>query len=562
MKSMQNVSAVCLPLFLTSERNTCCETNDKKKETVLSQDMIERFSAYSIENYIEDIRIIGLVKTWDNICDYVLKFGQNKGIIDVSQFGELYEMGLAISDKMQKKASGQYYTPDDVASVMGKWFNSCKGENICDVGCGTGKLILTYLDHIGYNAAIDLIKKGCIYLYDFDRTALKICKTALIVKYSIENPNCIHDIYGDFLDDNVSLPPNAKVISNPPYASIKELGMNWKQTNVLLDTKELYAAFMEKILAQSVSAVIITPFSFISGHKFFSLRYEMCRLGNGFIVAFDNVPGNIFCGKKHGIFNTNTANSVRAAITVFNRDSIQKGFKVSPLIRFKNEERSRLLTTDILEATLPNTLQIVDKGNKVFKKVGKSLEHIFNAWTKSEYKVKDVISKEETEFLIDIPNTCRYFTTGSHRKLKRGGSILLHAKNKEMFNFLYCFINSSFAYWWWRIFDGGITFPRLLLMDMPLPLNFLTDKDKLFFEHICNQMIEEESKYIITKMNAGELQENIKFPFKYREKINNKLLSIMGCKKDSDAFIPVHANHFFYDADEHSIGEMKGDLND
>ena len=69
----------------------------------------------------------------------------------------------------------------------------------------------------------------------------------------------------------------------------------------------------------------------------------MSDIGNGFIVSFDNVPGNIFCGRKHGIFNTNTANSVRASITVLKKDDALKGFKVSPLIRFKNEEREKLL---------------------------------------------------------------------------------------------------------------------------------------------------------------------------------------------------------------------------
>ena len=42
---------------------------------------------------------------------------------------------------------------------------------------------------------------------------------------------------------------------------------------------------------------------------------------NGEIYSFDNVPGNIFCGRKHGIFNTNTSNSVRAAITVVRKDN-------------------------------------------------------------------------------------------------------------------------------------------------------------------------------------------------------------------------------------------------
>ena len=154
------------------------------------------------------------------------------------------------------------------------------------------------------------------------------------------------------------------------------------------------------------------------------------------------------------------------------------------------------------------------------------------------------IYEEKTEYLIDIPNTCRYFTTGAHKKLNRTGSITIYVKKKKFFDFLYCFINSSFAYWWWRVFDGGITFPKSLLMSMPLPLNLLSPDDEKFFEEICDEMIRIESAHIVTKVNAGEPQENIKFPPQYGEKINNRLLSVLGCKKDSKIFIPVHSNHF------------------
>ena len=38
-----------------------------------------------------------------------------------------------------------------------------------------------------------------------------------------------------------------------------------------------------------MSSVLITPFSFIGGNKFYSLRKELNK-HNGFIIAFDNVP--------------------------------------------------------------------------------------------------------------------------------------------------------------------------------------------------------------------------------------------------------------------------------
>ena len=312
-----------------------------------------------------------------------------------------------------------------------------------------------------------------------------------------------------------------------------------------LDTRELYSAFMEKIFNQSTASVVISPFSFISGSKFHSLRREMCGLGNGFIVAFDNVPGNIFCGRKHGIFNTNTANSVRAAITVLHRSSNKFGFRVSPLIRFKNEERKDVLKCSVLEKSLPDKRQLVDDSNLMFAKVGRKHQEIFEAWTKkSLFTVRDFVSDSKTDCLIDMPNTCRYYTTASRRKLNRTGSITVYVGDEIKHSFLYCVINSSFAYWWWRIYDGGITYPKSLFFDMPLPFNLLTDRDKDFFVLTAKKLMDEEDRFIVTKLNAGEIQENIKFPEKYRNEINAEILSVLGFDDDGDIFSEIHANHY------------------
>lgn len=76
------------------------------------------------------------------------------------------------------------------------------------------------------------------------------------------------------------------------------------------------------------------------GLRFIRLRRKMDEIG-GTIFSFDNVPGNIFKGKKYGIFNSNTANSTRAAITIL--DPHKKGYLVSPFIRFKTEDRTAIL---------------------------------------------------------------------------------------------------------------------------------------------------------------------------------------------------------------------------
>jgi len=326
---------------------------------ILTKEEQENFNVYDLEHYISDVETFGLEVTWNKICQYAISNYNNlTGFLDVSNYGELYEIGLAIQDKESKKKSGQYYTPDDVAYVMSEWLDKSEGEAICDVACGTGKLILTYLSLIGYEKSRDLISKGQLYLYDYDYVALNVCKTIISIKYGLDIAHLINAIHCDFLDRNIVLPENCKVISNPPYAQLPEFKDCWNKTEVLLDTHEFYSAFMEKIFSQAVSTVIITPFSFISGKKFYSLRKIMSNTGGGFIVSFDNVPGNIFCGRKQGIFNTNTANSVRAAITVLNKNEI-KGFRVSPLIRFKNEQRNIILNSSFLEGLLPDNKQIV-----------------------------------------------------------------------------------------------------------------------------------------------------------------------------------------------------------
>jgi len=518
----------------------------KEDNIVLDPFCIEKLRKYTIQDYCTDIENNGIKKTWDDICNYVLDFGDNKDFLNVSNFGEMYEIALAIVNKQQKKENGQYYTPEDVALVMSEWFDAINAKNICDVACGTGKLILTYFDYIGKDRTVNILKEGHLYLYDIDEVALKICKTAILLKYGIEYKDYIHDIKCDFLDETIILPENCKVISNPPYSYVRELPDSWNKTNVLLYTKELYAAFMEKIITQSQSSVIITPYSFIGGKKFYPLRNLMNDY-SGFIVSFDNVPGNIFCGRKHGIFNTNTSNSVRAAITVVDNSDLNKGFRTSPLIRFKNEERTQLLNCRILESTISPKYQIVSKAHPEFIKCNKELQDIFDAWTtKSVNTIGSTLTNTATSYVIYVPNTCRYFTTASSYKLNRTGMMVLKFAEKSLFEFIYCLINSSFAYWWWRIFDGGITYSADLLKKMPIFDNLLNEDDKKFFSKICNEMVDTEKNCLVTKLNAGKLQENIKFPYEYRNKIDKRLLDILGFKNvNSSIFGVIHKNSFW-----------------
>lgn len=373
------------------------------------------FEEYNIDKYISDIQKFGLETTWAHILNYVRTEGCNDFLNPVN-FGDLYEAGLAERDKNNKKKSGQYYTPLDVSQLMAEWLLELKGENICDIGCGTGNLIISYLNLLDDKAVKTLLEKKLIYLYDFDKIAITIAQYSIALIYGLKFLNNINVIYGDFLDERIKIPTNSKIISNPPYAKYKDIPEQWTNSLIQNDSKELYAAFMEKILLSNNPGVIITPYSFLGGTKFQSLR-NMLNDYNGFIVAFDNVPGNIFNGKKHGIFNTNTANSVRAAITVVKNDDKLNGFRTTPLIRFKNDEREELLKTNVIEQQISKRHQKIDDNNKMFARCHIELEDCFETWTKkSNQKVSDFTFKSKNKYTIYMPNTCRYFTTASKKK--------------------------------------------------------------------------------------------------------------------------------------------------
>lgn len=503
---------------------------------------------YLINDYIKDIDKKGLKKTWHTILSKTMAKEFDTELFNIDNYGELYEIGLEHENKIDKKEMGKYYTPKDIALVMSRWLEPLEGENICDVGCGVGNLILSYLEVIGKEKAYNLINNGNLYLYDMDDIALEICRYSIAMKYGKELLKRIKVKHCDFLSQKIRLPKESKVISNPPYYKITNFSDDWKITKVIIDSKELYSAFIEKIIKQSKSSVIITPYSFIGSGKFYSLRQIMNNY-NGFVVSFDNVPGNIFNGRKYGIFNSNKGNSVRAAITVVENKKDVKGFRFTPLVRFKTEERSRMLKNDYLYSLLNDRYQIITSKRRNYYKCHKDLLKVLDSWEAlSEQKMGNIIdSKYGKE--IYVPTTCRYFTVGSKKELIRDGKRIIHIPDDEKYNYVYCMLNSTFAYWYWRLYDGGINCPLTIINSIPIFYDKLTKFQKEEINKIAEEMQENENKYLVYKMNAGKSQENIKFPIEYRNRINKVFFDVLGIKKDISIFNKVHSSSLFNESE-------------
>lgn len=472
---------------------------------------------FTVSLYKDIVKEYGLRKTWDELCFYLEENGIDtfeRNVVGFYDIGRLYEIGLAVENKCSKKESGQYYTPQDVSLVMAKLLTEkTQLDNICDVACGCGNLIIEVLKIVKERSLEEFEQiKRKIYLYDNDELALQICVKRLcaLLKFTKEDLNCL---CFDFLNKKVSLPNNANVISNPPYAKINEINQNWKYKESITESKDLYVGFIEKIVRESKRAVIVTPQSYIVGKKFSKIRDTLNKRGGGEIYSFDNVPGTLFNGKKEGIFNTNTANGVRASIVLFSNEI--KGYRLTHLIRFKTDQRTKVINKDYLKSKLGEIKQDLKRPLKCFKELEEFVYKINNNYQET---LQSLISKSETDYPIYVNTSARYFIVASKRKLNRDGLLTLFAKDEDSFYKLYALLNSSYCYLWWRMLDGGILIPKSLILEIPLPNDFSLSEDTISF---CKKLINNEAKYYVYKKNAGKMQESIKMPNDLRNRLNN-----------------------------------------
>lgn len=88
-----------LKLFEASKLEASSDNVDTKK---ISKEIIIKLDSYDLDKYINDVQYLGLEQTWNDICTYALIFGERSNFIKVSNFGEMYEIGLATVDKIKE----------------------------------------------------------------------------------------------------------------------------------------------------------------------------------------------------------------------------------------------------------------------------------------------------------------------------------------------------------------------------------------------------------------------------------------------------------------------------
>lgn len=434
------------------------------------------------------------------------------GSLTIGEIGVCYEALLALMDSRSRRASGQYFTPDDAAHFMaeqsqhfpeGVWLDPC---------CGVGNLAW----HLAaVQADSGLFVRNQLCLVDLDKTALD--SAVALIGADFLAPKDTAGLAAiarraqarDYLASR-ELPEHDYIIVNPPYARAPE-----RPKMRTGGTREFFAYFLERVLADSKGFIAVTPASYLSAPKFKSLRKTIGEeTSGGRVFVFDNVPDTLFRGYKFGSSNTSSTNFVRAAITVCSPDA--NHWLITPIIRWKTVNRSRMFER------APSMLAPRLKGpDDEWAKVPTALSDLWERLAATPTKLKDLIVPQETEYRLTVGMTPRYYISAAYRDLKRGSKAVLHFASAEDRDRVALVLNSSVPYLWWRALDGGVTLPRRVLYSVPIPSrpSILDD-----CQDLVRELIETEERSVTTKLNAGVVNENVKRDKHLVDRLNAALL--------------------------------------
>lgn len=473
---------------------------------------------------------------------------ESLSLVEISM---IYEFSLATVDKHNRKQTGSYYTPEDIADFMAKkseffekgkvWLDPCSGignlsYHLAKVQEDSENFVLNNLILQDINSLALKISHVLFALY-FQNTIEnyydKIAKNFIVkdflkdykapvrkTKNSNKYENDLFEMFSDNekYDSEIEKCDNNSyydyVIVNPPYLS--------KTNNkdfLSFECNDLYGYFLEKIIFNSEGFISITPQSFTNGIKFQTLRNividEMDEIS---IYSCDNMPDSVFRSYKYDSSNTNTKNSVRASVVVAKKnDKNKNNHKITSLMRWTSSQRIEAIRN--FDNQLVNT---IFEQEEIFPKLYPGTEKFYSE-IKNKKPIKSLLSKSETDYCLIVPSTPRYYISASKTDLSRSSFHKLFFNNEADMNLSYVLINSSYMYWWWRIVSDGMSLSKDNLVSLPLIENLNVDDNEIV--SLIDKLENSEKINKVVKMNAGKANENIKHPFDLIDSLNKKILS-------------------------------------
>lgn len=254
----------------------------------------------------------------------------------------------------QRKVSGSYYTPADVAGHF--WDLFFRHHHIRDLGsllafvasnelvepsAGSGMFVFSFLKKAALlGATPECLASVRFHVVDINLAALRFFSERLreIERYVGVQFEGIGLVQHDFLEwAKASTIPDAIFVGNPPFVT-NPRGARWRN---------LYADFVEAMISYpGVKGVsLIVPLSICFSRDYTDLRTKIRAAGLGVSASsYDNIPDSLFKTGKPESTNTNRANSQRC--TILNIGGPEPALReASPLLNWSTAERATFLST-------------------------------------------------------------------------------------------------------------------------------------------------------------------------------------------------------------------------
>jgi len=139
--------------------------------------------SYTIEQYMHDVRSVGLCATWQKICDSFIQYGEPKsGPFVFPNIPHLYRQGCELAGKNIQLLHIQ----EQVSRAIVSYLKRCSGDGLCGLNCGIGIHLLDYLSTLEYSDVRRIVENGLLRLFDTDQLAMRICATAIEVRYKLQ----------------------------------------------------------------------------------------------------------------------------------------------------------------------------------------------------------------------------------------------------------------------------------------------------------------------------------------------------------------------------------------
>ena len=425
--------------------------------------------------------------------------------------------GSSLNREAERKSSGSYYTPEDVADHF--WllfFRFHKIENPTDLrtlikmtdfvepSAGSGIFLFTFFRKaLRFGLDISELADIKFHIVDINFSALKYVSEKLKqVEHTLgcDLKNIVW-VQCDFVnwvkDKNFE---NVTFVGNPPYVS-NPVGSKWRN---------LYASFVEAMLshsARSRSFSLILPISICFSRQYTELRNRLYGAGIGISIAsYDNIPNALFKSGKPESSNTNKSNSQRCVILhAGGPDSTVR--ETTGLLRWTASARSEFL------ASLPKHQCFANYcfDNQFPRFVDQRIAAYLSE--KHNLTVRSLIS-ETSAPTFSVASAARNFIGIRNFCSESSGSTPISAISEEASLVLLQLFGSPAFFAYWRSLGDGFHVTKRNLFDFPISESLL-ESCKANLSHAAKTWRNRE-KFLKSKLNSGKLIETHDFSEAFR----------------------------------------------